>query len=94
VNDFAIVQALDMSWNQQLNLGVLSFFMQIHSFSSSPIPLERIKMLRVNYNIRMATSSKHLANNLQVISTIQSFFFHFLKACCEVQQDDSSSSLI
>jgi len=76
VNDFAIVQALDMSWNQQLNLGVLSFFMQIHSFSSSPIPLERIKMLRVNYNIRMATSSKHLANNLQVISTIQSFFFH------------------
>jgi hypothetical protein len=58
----------------------LSFFMQIHSFSSSPIPLERIKMLQVNYNIRMATFSKHLANNLQVISTIQSFFFHFLKA--------------
>jgi hypothetical protein len=28
----------------------------------------------------MATFSKHLATNLKVISTIQSFFFHFLKA--------------
>ena len=72
----------------------LCFLMQIHGFRSSPIPPERIKMLlQVNYNIRMATFSKHLANNLQAISTIQFFFFHFLEACCEVQQDDSSSQV-